>query len=374
MKRASPFKLPAALDYVSQISSRRILMAPAPGNPSEPGTFVGYPETRAFLPFRKRYVATGPTVTKLDFHGTVKIHGCNISLHFSEPEKWRIQSRHRILSAKEDQYDVYAKLNGAPWGTVIQEILRIHGANIWEDITIVGEWAGKGIQRKVGVCTLDRFLTIFNIRIGKYWQDIRKYSAISLLAHRVFNICDFPTYPLTIDLADTAAIDDVEKQMIEMVEKIDKECPVAAHFGVNGPGEGLVFTYHPPEPSFDLYNFKVKGESHAVVKTDRVQKVPTEKAERIRAFVEYSVTEARLDQGLEYLKEMLIPVEAGSTGKYIKWVVQDVLKEEGDKLEEMELNEPDIKFSLTKAVRMGWTARLREAELSVAFERWPGIL
>ena len=370
--------------------------------------FVWYPKTRALWPFRKLYLAGKPTVEKLDFHGTVKIHGCNISILLSGPEKWQMQSRNRILSANEDQYGVHAKLNDAPWGTVAKEILRIHerlkvegrhpkkevktstipddditkklsvdsdrrptsaGAEHvertgWENIMIVGEWAGKGIQKSVGVCNLERFFTIFNIRIGTNWQDLRKYKSISLPTHRIFNICDFPTYPLTIDLTDLTDVDRAEKQLTKMVERIDKECPVSAYFGVKGTGEGLVFTYHPPEPSGVLYHFKVKGESHAVVNKDRVDNVPKEKAARINAFVEYAVTEARLDQGLEYLKEMLIPVEAESTGEYIKWVAGDILKEESDKLEEMDLNERDITSKLSKAIRLGWTMRLREVERS----------
>lgn len=385
-------------------------MASATDNPGDdPEAFVGYPETRAFLPFRKRYLAGKPVVEKVEFHGTVKIHGCNISVIFSGPKTWQIQSRNRVLSVKEDQYDICAKLNDAPWDTLAKEILQIldalnleqheaekegKGSNAskrdiqeklsevpiatetipaeqtaepgkpasWEDIMIVGEWAGKGIQKGVGVCDLDRFFTIFNIRIGQNWQDIRKYKSISLPSHRIFNICDFPTYILTIDLADLKDVDRAEKELEKMVGRIDKECPVAAHFGVKGTGEGLVFTYHPLEPTNILHHFKVKGQSHVIVKNERVERIPNEKVARIGAFVEYAVTEARLDQGLEYLKEMLIPVEAESTGKYIKWVVQDVLKEESDKLEDMDLKETDIKFRLTKAVRLGWTTRLREVQ------------
>jgi hypothetical protein len=377
-----------------------------------PKTFTGYPETHAFLPFRKRYLTGKPTVGKVEFHGTVKIHGCNISIVSSGPEKWQMQSRNRILSAEEDQYDVYATLNDAPWTTLLKQIVRIHdgitkkvkdpaqtstagdddivkqfsgltlasdapygtglaqnmnrsdNTSSWEDIMIVGEWAGKGIQKSVGVCELDRFLTIFNISIGKKWQDIRKYKSVSLSSHRIFNICDFPTYSFTVDLTDLTDIDRAEKELAEMVDRVDKECPVAAHFGVKGTGEGIVFTYYPPEPARELHHFKVKGESHVIVRREKVRHVPKEKAARINAFVEYAVTEARLDQGVEYLKEMLIPVEAESTGKYIQWVVGDVLKEEADKLEEIDLTWKDIKFQLTNTIRLGWVTRLREVERS----------
>ena len=51
-------------------------------------------------------------------------------------------------------------------------------------------------------------------------------------------------------------------------------------------------------------------------------------AHSIATFIEYAVTEVRLDQGITYLEEMNIPIKPENTGKYINWVVKDVLKEE----------------------------------------------
>jgi RNA ligase len=337
----------------------------SPTNPPMDETFVGYPETRQFDRFRTWFVKHQPNIRKPEFHGTVKIHGSNVSIIFTSLNSWRIQSRHRILSAKEDLYDCYAKLNSAPLKTLAQEILRLENraSDEWRDIMIVGEWAGKGIQARVGVSSVkEKFLTIFNIRIGGVWQDIRKFRTISLPDSRIFNICDFPTYSLTIDLSSLKDVERAEEEMQTLVEQIDKKCPLAAQLGVEGCGEGVVYTYHPVEPDGTLYHFKVKGPSHQIVKKPKVWNVSAGMARSIATFIKYAVTEARLDQGITYLEEMNIPIEPESTGQYIKWVVQDVLKEESHQMEELGLKEKDIKSQLAKTIRNGWMIRLKVAQ------------
>ena len=146
-------------------------------------TFTAYPETKQFHKFCKDYLKSPAELRRLEFYGTIKIHGSNISIVFTSLNTWRIQSRNRILSAKDDLYDCFVTLNQLPLEKLAQEILCIHGnstASDWKDIMVVGERAGKRIQKGVGVSQVDRFLTIFNIRIGHEWQDIRKFRYVSI--------------------------------------------------------------------------------------------------------------------------------------------------------------------------------------------------
>jgi len=326
--------------------------------------FVAYPDTRQFDSFRQHYLKNSSDGC-LDFHGTVKLHGSNVSIIFKSASTWQIQSRNRILSAQEDMYECYAKLNKAPLNDVAQQILRLAGTtdeDIWDDIMVVGEWAGRGIQNGIGVSKVDKFFAIFNIRIGTKWQDIRKFQTVAVPEYRIFNICDFPTYLMKIDLLSLTDVERAEKEMRILVDEIDKKCPVAAQMGVEGGGEGIVYTFHPPEATHRLYHFKVKGPSHQIVRKDKLSKVPPGLASAVAAFIEYAVTEARLDQGIAYLEEMNIPVEDESTGKYIGWVVKDVFKEESHTMEKMGLKEKDVKSQLSRTVREGWTIRLKAAQ------------
>jgi hypothetical protein len=321
-----------------------------------------YPETRQFDYFRKQYIKGTHVSQSSEFHGTVKIHGSNISILFTNtPDSYQIRSRNRVLSADSDLYDCYKTLSRIQLHELADQVSQLHNAP-WDELMIVGEWAGKGIQKGVGVCSLDKFFTIFNISIDKKWQDIRKFRDVALRDHRVFNIYDFPSYTITIDLTNLNDVDRADKQMESWVNSIDEKCPVAAYFGVDGPGEGLVFTHHQPTPSSWLSNFKVKGPSHQIVRKTRLDVLPPDFVQSIRAFVEYVITEERLDQGLSYLEEMQIPVSPKSTGDYIRWVVLDALKEEGHMLEDLNLKEKDVKQALTNIVRDGWKVRLKASQ------------
>ena len=326
--------------------------------------FVAYPSTHQFDSFRQHYLKTSSSGC-LEFHGTVKIHGSNVSIIFKSANTWQIQSRNRILSKQEDMSECYAKLNNAPLNEVAQQILRVAGTadeDSWDNIMIVGEWAGKGIQNGIGVSKVDKFFAIFNIRIGTKWQDIRKFQTVALPEYRIFNICDFPTYSITINLLSLTDVERAEKEMQMLVDEIDKKCPVAAQMGIEGGGEGIVYTFHPSEPTDRLYHFKVKGPSHQIVRKEKLFKIPPGLASSVAAFIEYAVTEARLDQGIAYLEEMNIPVKDESTGKYIAWVVKDVFKEETHTMEKMRLQEKDVKSQLSKTVREGWKIRLKAAQ------------
>lgn len=324
---------------------------------------IYYPETRQFDYFRRHFLE-GPTQDSYrhDFFGTVKIHGSNISLIFTnDGASCQLYSRNRILSLDSDLYDCYRNLFQVPLKEIVTQITEIH-SEAWTQIVVVGEWAGKGIMKGVGVTQIDpKFLTIFNIRIDQKWQDILQYRTVGLREHRIYNICDFPSYSMTVDLQDLKDVERADKEMEAVAAEIDKKCPVAAYFGIDGPGEGIVYTYIPPSPTYHLYNFKVKGTSHKVVRKPQkpIDKEALTLSQSVTAFVEYCITSARLDQGLAYLEEMGKPIDSKSTGDYIRWVVMDVLKEEGWTLEERGLKEKDVKQALTNAAREGWTVRLK---------------
>jgi hypothetical protein len=324
---------------------------------------VAYPETRQFDHFRKHFLGGDHESYCINLFGTVKIHGSNFSLVFTNTDDPRqIHSRNRILSMDSDLYGCYKSLSQIPLKELVEQISKIH-ASPWTEMIVVGEWAGKGINKGVGICEITpKIFVLFNIRINQKWQDIRNYRDVALRDHRIYNICDFPTYTITIDLKELKDVERADKEMEDLVAVIDKKCPVAAYFGIDGPGEGVVYTYITPEPSLHLYNFKVKGEGHKIVnKLKSGQPKDLDLMQSVAAFVEYCITPARLDQGISYLEEMGKPVDSKSTGDYIRWVVLDVLKEEGFTLEERNLKEKDVRQALMTAVRKGWQVRLKAA-------------
>lgn len=94
--------------------------------------------------------------------------------------------------------------------------------------------------------------------------------------------------------------------------------------------------------------FKVKGEKHSISKVKTIAPVNVERIEKITEFVEYSCTGNRLNQGLDYLKEQGLPLDPTSTGDFIRWVMNDILKEESDVLLENGLTWKNVQGMLAK--------------------------
>jgi hypothetical protein len=82
------------------------------------------------------------------------------------------------------------------------------------------------------------------------------------------------------------------------------------------------------------YWFKVKGEKHSVSKVRTLAAVDVEAINALNEFVDSVVTESRLEQGLDNLvREQRKPFEMTSLGDFIRWVYNDVVKEEADTIE-----------------------------------------
>ena len=81
------------------------------------------------------------------------------------------------------------------------------------------------------------------------------------------------------------------------------------------------------------------------------------KRERIGAagsideFVEKTVTENRLQQGIDKLREKGLEVDSKNTGEYIKWIMGDVFKEELDTLVGSDLTTKDVSSKMAVKAR-----------------------
>ena len=124
--------------------------------------------------------------------------------------------------------------------------------------------------------------------------------------------------------------------------------------GVTGTGEGIVFVpaaWKDTHVQRSRYFLKFKGDEHKVVnisKLKRFEKGPaTDFKEKTRDFVEAVLTENRMQQGLDYLKEMQHPLEMSSVGVFLKWLTDDVVKEEGDLMQKFGLDSKLVKKAVS---------------------------
>jgi hypothetical protein len=297
-----------------------------------------------------------PTIT---FKGTVKLHGTNAGVSYNNEAGVWAQSRENIITSQKDNAGFAFFVESKD--TIFRELFDIIAThnNIDCDtntITIYGEWAGKGIQKGVGISNLEeKTFFVFGVKITPhtnseeeqkanpaYWVDS---SYVEYVNHRIYNIEDFQTYSIDIDFNMPQL---VQNQLSELTLAVEEQCPVAKAFGFEGIGEGIVWT---AECSGIVQRFKVKGEKHSSSKVKTLAAVDTEKLNSITEFVEYVVTDSRFNQALENVFPNNEPIDTKKLGDVIRWVVNDIIKEEMDTLASNGLEPKDVNKYISTAVR-----------------------
>ena len=267
---------------------------------------------------------------KINLIGTVKIHGTNSSVGLGlKDNSLFYQSRNRILSLDDDNYDFakYIEDNKSEFLKIFDEIKNKINTEKYDSIIIYGELAGKGIQNKVAVSQIDRFFAPFSIvGVNKETVDELDVKLSINESIRFYPVETFGVYNVQLDLDNVHL---AQQEIKDLTISIENECPVGKYFGVSGTGEGIVFTDETKQ-----YSFKSKGEKHSVSKVKVIADVDIEKINKIKDFVDYSVTENRLNQGIEYLKEMNKELDISNMGDFLRWLANDVLKEEQDVITE----------------------------------------
>lgn len=273
----------------------------------------------------------------LQFEGTVKLHGTNASIVLYKDRGIVFQSRNRELTVQNDNMGFAMAMSAKN----LDELFE--GIDFEEYIAIYGEWIGEGVQSGVAVSQLSRRFVIFGCNVDWTWVPYDK----SFPEMDIYNIHDFPTYKVTIDFNSPEL---VQNKLIEITEAIEKECPVGAAFGIFGVGEGAVWrcTTNPG------LGFKVKGTEHSVSKVKTLASVDTEAIENVNIFVDNVLTEQRLQQGLDYVKEMFGDVDVKRTGDFLRWMVNDVHKEEQDTIILNQFNVGALNKALSAKARQWW--------------------
>ena len=267
----------------------------------------------------------------LKFKGTVKLHGTNAGIVRYLDGHTEYQSRERVLTLESDNAGFMAAMSQKNLGFLFDRF------SFQDYCAIYGEWCGGSIQKGVALNGLEKMFVIFGIKIDDQWEELDE----TLHGEGIYNILQFPTYEVDIDFENPEMI---QNELIRMTIEVEDCCPVGKYFGVEGVGEGIVFTHG------DL-RFKSKGEKHSVSKVKTLNPVNIEQLESINQFVEMAVPEQRLEQGISFLKENNIEAESKNVGEFLRWVVTDVLKEEGDTMAENNLDEKKVKAAIVNKAR-----------------------
>lgn len=274
---------------------------------------------------------------KLKFLGTVKLHGTNAGIVKYKNNEIQFQSRERILNLEQDNA-------GFMLNMLSKNLDFLFSKFEFENyIAIYGEWCGQSIQKGVAISNLPKMFVIFGIKIDDIWIELPKNLYDN--KNNIYNILQFPTYEIEIDFENPELI---QNKIIELTNEVEKECPVGKYFNEIGIGEGIVFTSILDQN----LKFKSKGEKHSSSKVKTLNNINVEILENIQSFVDLSVTENRLNQGLKYLEEMKLPLNSKGTGDFISWIVKDILKEEKDTIIENQLDIKKIKSIIAIKARI----------------------
>lgn len=312
-------------------------------------------------------LAEMPTI---EFYGSVKLHGTNAAFCLASNGDWWVQSRENIITPEKDNagFAQFAYANNEVIRSMIIEYFSVleREYNIKYDldnkiVTLYGEWAGKGVQKGVGISEIEKSFFIFGLKLSPadsestepaIWiphdfTSCRGHGDVTVLTssiNNIYNIYDFKQYRIKIDFNNPqAAIND----MIAITEAVEASCPVAEDFGHVGTiGEGVVWS--------TIWNgqrlvYKVKGEKHSSSKVKKLASVDVEKLNSINEFVVYAVTENRLNQGIEqvFTANNERP-DIKKAGDFIKWITSDVVKEELDTMTASGLEVKEVMPAVSK--------------------------
>lgn len=292
----------------------------------------------------------------LTFTATTKLHGTNAGICYT-PEKGIVaQKRSSLLPTDALSghfgFNQFVQVEKREFfEDLMQKMYKVY-CKPQQQITIYGEWAGIGVQKSVGISELPKGFYIFDCKVYDPITELQEWIDISHLifdTDKVFNIYNFPTWTLDIDFNQPAMF---QNKLIEITEKIEKECPVSKKLGIaNGLGEGAVWTCY---WNGDKYIFKVKGEKHSVSKVKKLASVDPEVVKSIHDFIEYACTPNRINQGIQEVNAK----EKRDMPALLKWVANDIISEETDTLVANNLEWKQVAGECSNRVRQHFFTKL----------------
>jgi hypothetical protein len=303
----------------------------------------------------------------LNFIGSVKLHGTNAAIQYDADGSYTFQSRKNQITPEQDNAGFARYMTEEVGHDIIMNLRKMifldYDLDKTDDrkITIFGEWCGGNIQGGVALNQLPKMFVVFAIRIGEgdygSWLNLERAKCIKHENVRIYNIADFPMWEMKIDFNDPEAS---KQKLIDLTMAVEEECPVGKQLGASGIGEGIVWRCDDVGFLSSDYWFKIKGVKHGNKKEKTIAEVDVEKLNSVNEFIEATVTENRLLQGLDHLREMNKEVNEKSTGIFIKWVFEDVMKEESDTMEASGLEKKDISKAVSIKARTWFFDKLEE--------------
>ena len=291
----------------------------------------------------------------IDFKGTVKLHGTNASVVYDHAENMLYpQSRRGVISIKKDNAG-FASFVDHHYDALMELVSNIYPSSD-HLVTVYGEWVGKGIHKGVAVNQLERkTFVVFGVKVSpkesedsEFWLNFDDIENIKYHDIDVYNVLDFKTFDVRLDFNHP---NEALKTVTDLALSVEEQCPVGKYFDIEGVGEGIVFY---GEYQGNTLKFKVKGDKH---KGSGKAKVPLTE-EQLAALSEKQKVATlltpswRLEQGLDEVFDRLNggTLDITRMKDYIKWVIDDIVKEDMHILHENDMILKDVSGYVSKAI------------------------
>lgn len=296
------------------------------------------------------YDESKPLPAHVVFEGTVKLHGTNSSFCQYKDTIW-FQSRENVLGPSMDNAGFWGHfVNNDGVKRALNHYKEIYNIPETSSVSIFGEWCGGSIQKGTALNKLSKRFVIFGVKeIQNYGEEDAKTKWLDIDTYEdpvndIYNINRSYVFEEVLDCNNPQAF--VDRVNI-LTQEVERECPFVKTFGEIGTGEGIVWKSRGIYPSV---MFKSKGEKHKVVSNKK--KVPVqidpEKLDNINQFLNYAVTEQRLEQGLQAIGG---EASDSSIGPLIQWMIKDILAEESDTLTSNSLTIKDVSKGIADTSR-----------------------
>jgi hypothetical protein len=330
---------------------------------------------------------------KLRFRGSTKLHGVNAGIVFSQGAL-HAQSREIVLTPEADNHGVakWTHANEALFAGFLSPLLAqaqsaCAQGDALHSIALFGEWFGKGVQSGVGVSSLDKRFAAFGLALVRdglvrengemvpgeifAWTPLSDLSAaLAPLTQSgaILSTQDFTVWEAEVDFEHP---EEAAQKLEVLTRAVEAQCPVAAALGAIGIGEGIVWSCQSTdaEAGFSTHGltFKVKGEKHSDTASKTLAPVDIERLAGIQACAELVGTTVRFEKALDHLRASrpgCDPLAPESTRDFIKWIEQDIAKEDSDTIAGNGLDIKDVNKAVGK-LAVAWRKALSETPASI---------
>jgi hypothetical protein len=273
----------------------------------------------------------------LSFTGTVKLHGTNVSIVFNKKNnELSFQSRNNILRLDADNYGFMNEFHDKPVINLFNNLLTEYPS--YDTYVIFGEYCGNNIQKKVALEGLSRRFVIFDaFGINDDTSTVLSIRHIQEMPEiNIYNIYFYKQFQITIDFNDPLSINNASVELDSLTKGVEELCPFSKHFGIDGIGEGIVWTC----VTDGFLKFKTKGQLHSG-KLIKSNYVPTEAGIfNLKSFISTFINRERLKQAYDN--------SGDDISQFVNWLFNDVLHEEKDIIEKNNIDTSLIKKTISK--------------------------